>query len=199
MLDPSWVFLSAVLGLIGSTRYAIATITGTARPNLVTWVLWAVAPLIGFFAQLSAGVGPPAVLTLAAGLGPLIVVVSAVVTRHSYSTIGPFDVVCAVIAVAALVVWVGFDAAPTAVIVAVGADAAAALPTIRKAWHDPDSENLLFYVLVGLGATITLLTLDSWAPSGWAFAVYMLSLSLSLVGIVFTRRRSALVRAHHRP
>ncbi|MYW75179.1 MULTISPECIES: hypothetical protein [Pseudonocardia] len=69
------------------------------------------------------------------------------------------------IAVAALVVWVGFDAAPTAVIFAVGADAAA-LPTIRKAWHDPDSENLLFYVLVG---------------------------------IVFTRRRSALVRAHHRP
>lgn len=86
-------------------------------------------------------------------------------TRHSYSTIGPFDVVCAVIAVAALVVWVGFDAAPTAVIFAVGADAAA-LPTIRKAWHDPDSENLLFYVLVG---------------------------------IVFTRRRSALVRADHRP
>ncbi|MEU8493943.1 MAG: hypothetical protein ACQEXM_05485 [Actinomycetota bacterium] len=32
-----------------------------------------------------------------AGLGPLIVVVSAVVTRHGYSTIGPFDVVCAVI------------------------------------------------------------------------------------------------------
>ena len=199
MLDPSWVFLSAALGLIGSTRYAIATLTGTACPNLVTWVLWAVAPLIGFFAQLSAGVGLPAVLTLAAGLGPLVVVVSALVSRHSYSTIGPFDIVCAVIAVAALVVWIGFDAAPTAVIFAVGADAAAALPTIRKAWRDPDSENLLFYVLVGVGATVTLMTLNSWTPSDWAFAVYMLALSLVLVGIVFTRRRSALVRAGHRP
>ena len=104
MLDPSWVYLSAALGLVGSTRYAIATITGTARPNLVTWVLWAVAPLIGFFAQLSAGVGLPAVLTLAAGLGPLIVVVPAVVTRHSHSAIGPFDLLRAAIAGAALVV-----------------------------------------------------------------------------------------------
>ncbi len=199
MLDPSWVFLSAALGLAGSTRYAIATLAGKARPNLVTWVLWAVAPLIGFFAQLSAGVGLPAVLTLAAGLGPLIVVVSALVTRHSRSTIGSFDIACAVIAVAALIVWIGFDAAPTAVIFAVGADAAAALPTVRKAWRDPDSENLLFYVLVGLGATITLLTLDSWAPSDWAFAVYMLVLSLLLVAVVSTGRRHALVRTNHRP
>lgn len=72
-------------------------------------------------------------LTLAAGLGPLIVVVSAVATGYSYSTIGPFDVVCAVIAVAALVVWAGFDAAPTAVIFAVGADAASG------AAHHPES------------------------------------------------------------
>ncbi|GAA1085897.1 hypothetical protein [Pseudonocardia alni] len=198
MLDPNWVFLSAALGLAGSTRYAIAMLTGTARPNLVTWVLWAVAPLIGFFAQLSAGVGLAAVLTLAAGLGPLLVVVSALVTGHPRSTIGPFDIVCAVIAVAALVVWIGFDAAATAVVFAVGADATAALPTIRKAWSDPDSENLLFYVLVGLGATITLLTLDSWAPSDWAFAVYILALSLVLVGVVVTTRRAACVRASRR-
>jgi hypothetical protein len=58
----------------------------------------------------------------------------------------------------------------------VAADAAAALPTIRKAWHDPDSEDVLFYVLVGTGATITLLTIRSWGPSGWAFAGYMLAL-----------------------
>ncbi|WP_224389280.1 hypothetical protein [Pseudonocardia sp. ICBG1293] len=189
MLDPSWVFLSAALGLVGSIRYAIATLAGTARPNLVTWVLWAVAPLVGFSAQLSAGVGLPAVLTLAAGLGPLVVVASALATRHGHAAIGPVDIVCAVIAAAALAVWIGFDAAPTAVALAVGADAAAALPTIRKAWRDPGSENLLFYVLVGLGATITLLTLDSWAPSEWAFATYMLVLCAVLVGVVSAARR----------
>lgn len=189
MLDPHWVLLAAALGLAGSIRYAAATLTGTAQPNLVTWTLWAAAPLIGFAAQLDAGVGLPAALTLAAGGGPLIVVVAALVTRHGRARLGPFDIACGVVAGFALIVWLGFDAAPLAVLVAVGADAAAALPTVRKAWRDPGSENLTFYVLVALGATITLLTLRTWRPADSAFAVYMLVLCLLLVAIVGTRRR----------
>jgi len=190
MLDPNWVFASAALGLVGSARYAFATVSGKARPNLVTWSLWTAAPLIGFFAQLDAGVGLPAVQTLAAGLGPLAVVVSGLVTRHNLAQLGPFDAVCSVIAVTALGIWLWLGQAPLAVIFAVAADAAAALPTIVKAWRDPGSENLLFYVLVGTGATITLLTISSWKPASWAFAVYMLALCVLLVGIVSVRRRA---------
>ncbi|BBG04885.1 MULTISPECIES: hypothetical protein [Pseudonocardia] len=188
MLDPSWVFLGAALGLAGSVRYAIATLTGTARPNLVTWTLWAGVPLIAFFAQISAGVGLPAVLTLGAGVGPLLVVVAALSTRHGLARIGVFDVVCGTVAVVALVVWLGFDEAPLAVLLAVAADAAAALPTIRKGWRDPGSENLLFYVLVGLGATLTLFTVTSWEPSAWAFAAYMLVLCVVMIAVVTLRR-----------
>ncbi|APU20006.1 hypothetical protein [Actinoalloteichus sp. GBA129-24] len=68
MLDPHWVFAGAVLGLVGSVRYAFAITRGRVRPNLVTWSLWAAAPLIGFFAQLDSDVGLPAVMTLAAGV-----------------------------------------------------------------------------------------------------------------------------------
>lgn len=190
MLDPHWVFLSATLGLVGSARYAFATWRGQARPNLVTWSLWAAAPLIGFSAQLDAGVGLPAVPTLAAGLGPLAVVASGALARHHLARLGVFDMVCGAVAVVALGVWLGLGRAPLAVLFAVAADGAAALPTIGKAWRDPDSENLLFYVLVGLGATITLLTLSSWEPASWAFAAYMLALCVLLVGIVSGRRRA---------
>lgn len=196
MLDPKWVFVSAALGLAGSVRYAIATLVGTAQPNLVTWTLWAAAPLIAFCAQLDDGVGLPVVLTLAAGAGPAIVVVSALVTRHGRARLGVFDGACALIAALALVVWLGFDAAPLAVLLAIGADAAAALPTIRKAWRDPESENLLFYILVGVGATITLLTLATWRPSDWAFATYMLTVCVLIIGVVTLRRSAA---RHRRP
>lgn len=197
MLDPNWVFVSAALGLIGSVRYAVATLSGSARPNLVTWSLWAAAPLIGFFAQLDAGVGLPAVQTLTAGVAPLVVVVSGLVSRHHRARIGPFDVSCGIVAALALGVWLGLGQAPAAVFVAVAADAIAALPTIRKAWLDPDSENVLFYVLVGLGATITLLTISSREPSAWAFAVYLLGLSVLLVALVVARRYTRPVRSRH--
>ncbi|WP_127469754.1 hypothetical protein [Streptomyces sp. B27] len=189
MLDPHWVLLGAVLGLAGSVRYAFATVRGTARPNLVTWSLWAAVPLIGFFAQLDAGVGLPAVQTLAAGAGPAAVVTCGLLTRRNLVRLGRFDVVCAAVAAAALVVWLVLDQAPLAVVCAVVADAAAALPTLAKAWRDPYSENLLFYVLVGIGAAVTLMTITSWAPESWAFAAYVFSMCAVLGGTVFTRRR----------
>ncbi|GAA3851548.1 hypothetical protein [Streptomyces sedi] len=188
MLDPHWVFVGAALGLIGSLRYAFATARGAARPNLVTWSLWAAAPLIGFFAQLSSGVGPQSALTLAAGLGPLIVVLSALLTAHSRVRVGLFDLGCAAVALIALVIWFGLGQASLAVVAAASADAVAALPTIRKAWSDPESENLLFYVLVCLGAVITLLTIDSWEPESWVFAVYIVALTTLLTAIISGRR-----------
>ncbi|WP_369266636.1 hypothetical protein [Streptomyces harbinensis] len=198
MLDPQWVFLSAVLGLAGSVRYAFATVRGTARPNVVTWALWAAVPLIGFSAQLDAGVGLPAVQTLAAGAGPVAVVACGLLTRHLLVRISTFDKVCAVVAAVALVVWLVLDQAPLAVMCVVVADATAALPTLVKAWRDPCSENLLFYVLVGIGAAVTLMTITSWEPESWVFAAYVCALCAVLGGTVFTRRR-VLRRVLQRP
>ena len=190
VLDPDWVFLSAGLSLVGSLRYATATLRGRARPNLVTFSLWAAAPLIAFFAQLDAGVGRPAVLTLAAGVGPLIVAVSGVLSRHARARLGPFDGACGLLALVALGVWLGLGEAPLAVLVAVAADGIAALPTLAKAWREPDSENAGFYGLVAVGAAVTLLTVTSGDPAAWAFAAYALALCTLLVGVIAVRRRS---------
>ncbi|MFD2468652.1 hypothetical protein [Amycolatopsis silviterrae] len=190
MLDPHWVFAGAALGLVGSVRYAFAITRGRVRPNLVTWSLWAAAPLIGFFAQLDSDVGLPAVMTLAAGAGPSIVVLTSVITRRHYTRRGIFDVACAVIAALALAIWLGLGAAPLAVLFAVAADAVAALPTVVKAWRHPESENVLFYALVGAGATITLMTISSWEPQAWAFVLYQISICALLIGIIATRRRA---------
>lgn len=189
MIDPNWVFASAALGVAGSIRYAFAVVAGTARPNLVTWSLWAAVPLIAFAAQLDSGVGLPAVQTLAAGVGPFVVVVTGACTRRNLARLGVFDLACAVVAGAALGVWLGLGQASAAVVFAVAADAAAALPTVVKAWRDPASENVLFYVLVGTGAAVTLLTISSWEPAAWAFAAYVLTLSVTLVTLVSVRRR----------
>ena len=57
MLDARFVLLGAALHAVGSIRYLLRTLQGTAIPNRVTWALWAVAPLIAFAAEISRGVG----------------------------------------------------------------------------------------------------------------------------------------------
>lgn len=196
MLDPNWVFLSLALSLTGAVRYATLTVRGLVRPNLVTWGLWAAAPLIGFFAQLDAGVGMPAIQTLGAGVSPLIVFIAGIFSQHARVRVTAFDVWCAVFSVVALGVWVGFGHAALAVWVAIAADAIAALPTYRKTWIDPASEGVFFFVLVVIGSTVTLATITSWTPETWGFAAYVLLNGLIIVAIALGRKpRAVTVRS----
>ena len=190
MLDPRFVFLGAAIGLVGSGRYAVATLRGRSKPNRVTWLLWAAAPMIGFFAQLDSGVGLPSVLTLSAGVGPLMVLAASLLNRRSVARLTAFDFACGAVAAIAVVVWLALGDAPLAVLFAVAADAVGAVPTVRKAWRDPGSENTVFYVLIGVNAAITLLTLTDWSPQNGAFAAYMIALSLTLITVITARRSS---------
>ncbi|MER6720123.1 MULTISPECIES: hypothetical protein [Streptomyces] len=158
-------------------------------------------PLIAFFAQLGAGVGLPAVQTLAAAAGPAAVMTCGLLTRHNLVRLGSFDKVSAVVATTALVVWLMLGQAPLAVVCAVVVDAAVALPTLVKAWRDPGSENLLFYILVGIDTGVTLMTITSWESESWAFAAYVFAPCAVLGGTVFARRRlhpaEAPAQPHH--
>lgn len=190
MIDPNWVFAGAALSLFGSVYYCLSIIRGSVRPNLVTWSLWTAAPLIGFFAQLDAGVGLPAVMTLSMGAGPLMVTITSLVARRFFARFTRFDLACGLVAVIAIAVWVGLGDAPLAVWFAVAADGIAALPTLIKAWRHPYSENAIFYSIAAVGATITLLTISVWTPETWAFAVYQFSVCAFLAITVASRQRA---------
>ena len=187
MIDPRFVLLGAALTLVGSSRYALATVRGRTQPNRVTWFLWALAPLIGFAAQLDDGVGWPSVLTLSIGVGPAIIFSSTFVNRRSYWRITGFDLVCGAASLGALVVWLAVPDPGAAVLAAVLADLLAGIPTIRKAWSHPETEIATPFALGLLNATITLLTLDRWDLSTWAFPVYLVALMVVLLACVLGR------------
>jgi len=52
------VFVGAAVGFFfGILPYLINTLKGKTKPNKVSWLIWAVAPLIGAAAAFSAGLG----------------------------------------------------------------------------------------------------------------------------------------------
>ena len=193
MLDPAFVFVGAAIGLAGAIQYAIATLRGRVAPNRVTWALWAAAPLIGFFAQLDSGVGLTAVLTLSVGVGPLLVLVSSFFGRASPPRITGFDILCGAISIAALIVWLLLDQPVLAVVFAVLADGAGAVPTLRKAWRHPRSESSPMYLCTAANGTIALLTVQTWTVENWVFPAYIAALGVTLAAIVILRGRRVLI------
>jgi len=57
MLDVKFVLVGALLNLSGSSKYVFETIKGRTKPNRISWLMWAIAPLIAFAAELNQGVG----------------------------------------------------------------------------------------------------------------------------------------------
>ncbi|WP_375489095.1 hypothetical protein [uncultured Jatrophihabitans sp.] len=190
MIDQRFVLLGAALTLFGTVRYIWQTVHGRTKPNRVTWTLWATAPIIGFFAQLDKGVGLPSILTLSVGLGPAAILAASFVNPGSYWRIGRFDIACGLVSVAALVIWLSLDDPTPAVVFAVFADLMGGIPTLRKSWIAPETEQASVFALSALNGAITVLTIDHWNVATWAFPVYIAVLGTVMSTVVVTRRRA---------
>lgn len=189
MLNPNFVYLAAIITFIGIFIYAIDTLRGKTKPNRVTWVLWTIVPLITFFAQLSEGVGLSSIFALAYALGPLFVVIASFANKKAYWKLTFFDYICGAISLLAIVLWYVTGNGVVAIVCSIIADFAAGLPTLRKSFTHPESENIAAYVVGVISAIITLLTLQHYDPASTIFAVYILlnSLLLCLTIKVFSK------------
>ncbi|QWC85153.1 hypothetical protein KLP28_16795 [Nocardioidaceae bacterium] len=190
MIDPRFVFLGALLSLAGSTRYAWLTWRGRTQPNRVTWFLWALAPAVGFAAQVDEGVGLPAVLTASIALGPALIFAASWTNAGAYWRVRRADLACGAVSLVALWLWLALDQPVAAVMAAVVADLVAGLPTVWKAWVFPETEHWAVYALGGGNGVIALLSLERWTVAGAAFPLYIAVLGTG-VALVVTLRAPA--------
>lgn len=174
MIDEKFVFLAVVLILFGDLIYLIGTIKGKIKPNKVTWLLWALAGLMAFGGELSEGAGISSLMTFAVGAGPLLIFSASFLNKKSYWKITSFDLICGAVSLAGLILWGITRTGNWAILFAILADGLAAVPTVIKSYKAPDTESDQAYLLNGIGAVITLLTIKNWSFAYYAFPLYIL-------------------------
>ena len=180
---PGWLaYVAAGLIMWGAVEYIRDIYRGVVTPNLVTWFLWSLAPLIAFAAQLRAGAGAEAVLAAAVGVGPLAVFIAGL-QRGTFKP-QAFDWWCGAISLVALSLWLMTGSGVVGVGLSVLADAFGAAPTVRKSWKDPLSESARFFAFFAISALVTLMTLTEWTVVKAGFAVYILGLYVLLFTFV---------------
>ena len=189
VVPSAFVFVALAFNIFGAGSYLFRLIRGDIRPHIITWTLWALAPYVAFFAQISDGVGVQALLTLSTGTSPLIVVIILLVRRKGSWQVTTFDICCGLLSVTGILAWVITRHAEYAVGFAIGADALASAPTYRKAWRDPHSESWINFGCLAVSALVTLATIKVWAISQYAFASYLGALGLSLAAVIILRGR----------
>jgi len=188
MLPACFIAVAIFLRLYGSTHYALAVIKRRARPNPVSWFFWALTAAIVFVAQLAENVGWSAATTFALALGPLIIFLLSIKYSFSRAHFTPSTIACAIFAAVGIVLWLNAKDPIIAIVFSIFADAFSGIPTVIKAWHDPESEYLPAYALSMLSMAITLLTLTNWDFASYAFPLYILGINLIIFCIGYFRQ-----------
>jgi hypothetical protein len=105
MLNENFVYIGVALSFLGALSYLIDTLKGKVQPNKVSWFIWALAPLIAFWATVQQGVGVQSLLTFIVGFNPLLVFLASFVNKNVYWRITKLDLTCGVLAIGGLVLW----------------------------------------------------------------------------------------------
>jgi hypothetical protein len=187
MLHPNFVILGALIGSIGSIAYLIETVKGKVKPNRVSFLLWSIAPLIAFFAQIQQGVGLEALMTFSTGFLPLTVLIASFVNKQAEWKLTRFDGFCGILSLVGLVLWLITKVGNIAIFFSIVADGLAAVPTVVKSYQYPDTELAWPWLATSFGIVLTLLTLSHWTFANSGFILYILIIDTVIFALVQLR------------
>jgi hypothetical protein len=185
VINVHFVYLGAAIGAVGSLAYMRDTLRGTTQPNRVTWLLWAIAPLLAAAVEFHSGVGLRTLTTFMIGFMPLLVFIASFHNPASVWKIRRLDYVCGAMSLAGTAAWLATQNGVVAIAAAIAADFTAGLPTMIKSWSHPQSESVSSYVGAVLNSGILLLTVVHWTTEVAAFPLFILcvgSVQVLLVG-----------------
>jgi hypothetical protein len=122
------------------------------------------------------------------GFAPLLVFIASFVNKKSYWKLTPFDYICGILSLLALILWLITKDANIAIIFAIASDGTAAFPTIIKSWKHPETESTWPYTTGAFNALTSFAAVRMTNFANLAFPIYLVIVNSSLIFSVCKQR-----------
>jgi len=172
--------------MIAFVPYIKSVLDGRARPSRATWIIWTILGLIMAGSYHASGAVDTIYVPIGYAIGPFII--AALAMRQGEGGWSGLDKACLAGAGVGLAAWTLTSDPHLALLAAIATDAMGAIPTIRKTYEEPGSEDRLAWLLFLAANSLNMLALGPWDPWIWTYPIYMLSLSALMVGLLLSRR-----------
>lgn len=188
MIKQYLSLFATFLTIVAFFPYIRSVLRGQIKPHVFSWLIWGLATVIVFFAQLAGGAGVGA---WSIGLSGAITLYVAWLAyrRRADDSITRTDWVFFILALAALPLWY-FTANPFwAVVILTTVDTLGFGPTFRNAYHHPYEEQLLLYVLMTIRNLIAIAALEYYSWTTVLFPAFISLTCIVFIAMVAARRR----------
>lgn len=178
--------------IVSRGAYFRSIMQGRTRPHAFSWFIWGVISSIGFAAQVAKGAGAASWVR---GFGACTCfLLVALCWKRGEKHITRADWVTLCVALCAIPLWVITQTPVWSVILVCIIDTSGYLPTVRKAWHKPEQETHVGYILSSLGAFLSLLAIDNYNLSTWLYPLVLVFSNGLMATYLLLRRRHKAAR-----
>jgi len=170
--------LAGIISLSAFFPYILSILRRETKPNRASWIIWAIVSSIIALSYRDVGASYAFLAPVGYVVGSIIVLILSI--RNGVGGWTPFDRLCLIGAAFSLLLWRIFNSPISALLVNLFINFLGTLPTIRKAWYQPETESKIAWVLFSSGTIVNLFAIEKWT---FSMAVYPISM-VFIVGIV---------------
>ncbi|MCL2655571.1 MAG: hypothetical protein FWD65_07780 [Coriobacteriia bacterium] len=173
-MKTAFSLLAMACSLSGAVVYVISVLKRRARPQRITWLLWAILGVVYLLAAIRSHGN--VLYTFASFMGPCLIFLLAL--KFGTGGTSKLDIISLVVAVFALVLLAFTRGPMISLLLCLFVDAIGAALTIIKILHDRSSEPKFTWLLSASGGGFALLGLHDYHLVNLLFPAYILILGM---------------------
>ncbi len=187
MLQTGLVVIASILALIGNIPYLIKILKGKIKPHPYTWLIWSIVSCVVFFGQVEKGAGLGSIPTAVSEFFTIIIFLLSL--KYGFKNPPKIDKYFLILALLSLIPWILTKDPTLSIIIVVSIDLIAFIPTLRKTYNEPKTENALLYGTNSFRHFLTLFALSSYNTATMLHSLVMIiTNTLMVIFIKFSKK-----------
>ena len=186
-MKETFAVVAAMLAVAGNVPYLFDIWHGHVKPHPYTWFVWSIVSCIVFFGQLAKGAGIGALPTAASEMFTIIIFFLSL--KYGFRGVRKIDTAFLVIALVGIIPWILTSDPTISVVIAVGIDLAAFVPTLRKTWLHPETETPILYGTNVLRHILALFSLQAYNVATTLHSIAMITTNTAMTAVILIRKK----------
>lgn len=179
--------IAVLLNVVGMVPYIVSIYKGKTKPHLFSNIIWAIVTTIAFFTQLIKGAGPGAWTTAISALATVYICILCI--KYGTKDVTKLDYVFLIAGLASIIPWLITNDPTISVIMATFIDVCGFIPTIRKTWKAPRSENLFSWVVNLIRHGISMFAIRNLVIATYIYPLALFFMNIITVGAILRKRK----------
>lgn len=180
-------YISAVLSIIMVLPYIRDIFQKKTQPERASWLIWSVLGFIAFFSQLMKGATDSLWLTVGQTIAVFLVLLLSL--KYGVGGLTRRDATALIAAGFGLVLWYFTSEPVYALLMVILVDRTGTFLTALKAYHEPQSETLITWVISGTSGIFGVLAVGSLNPILIAYPAYIVVANFLIALLLIAGRK----------